>query len=89
MKDTRVITKYRNRRLYDTTESRYITLNDIRQLVVDDEQFEVIDKKSRQDITRSVLLHVIVEQEERGESVMSKDLLAQFIRASSKTNKNP
>ncbi len=81
MKDARVIKKYPNRRLYDTVDSRYITLNDIRQLVVDGERFEVIDKKSGEQITRSILLHVIAEQEERGESVMSEDFLARIIRA--------
>ena len=81
MKDARVIKKYPNRRLYDTMDSRYITLNDIRQLVVDGERFEVIDKKSGEQITRSILLHVIAEQEERGESVMSEDFLARIIRA--------
>ena len=81
MKAARVIKKYPNRRLYDTMDSRYITLNDIRQLVVDGERFEVIDKKSGEQITRSILLHVIAEQEERGESVMSEDFLARIIRA--------
>ena len=81
MKHARVIKKYPNRRLYDTMDSRYITLSDIRQLVVDGEQFEVIDKKSGEQITRSILLHVIAEQEERGESVMSEDFLARIIRA--------
>ncbi len=81
VKDVRVIKKYPNRRLYDTTDSRYITLCDIRQLVVDGEPFQVIDKKSGEDITRSILLHVIAEQEERGESVMSEVFLARIIRA--------
>lgn len=81
MTDVRVIKKYPNRRLYDTTESRYITLCDIRQLVVDGKSFQVIDKKSGEEITRSILLHVIAEQEERGESVMSEVFLARIIRA--------
>jgi polyhydroxyalkanoate synthesis repressor PhaR len=81
VKDVRVIKKYPNRRLYDTTDSRYITLCDIRQLVVDGEPFQVIDKKSGGVITRSILLHVIAEQEERGESVMSEVFLARIIRA--------
>lgn len=77
----RTIKKYPNRRLYDTKESRYITLNDIRQLVIDEEDFEVIDKKTGKTITRTVLLHVIAEQEENGDSVMSQDFLAHIIRA--------
>lgn len=81
MSDLRVIKKYPNRRLYDTQESRYITLNDVRQLVLDDEEFEVIDKKTGENITRSILLQLISEQELHGESVMSEDFLAQIIRA--------
>ena len=77
----RTIRKYPNRRLYDTTESRYITLHDIRQLVLNDEPFEVIDKKTDGKITRSILLQVIAEQEQNGPSVMSEDFLAQIIRS--------
>ncbi len=77
----RTIKKYPNRRLYDTKESRYITLSDIRHLVIEEEDFEVIDKKTGKNITRSILLHVIAEQEEHGDSVMSQDFLAQIIRA--------
>ena len=65
MSEPRVIKKYPNRRLYDTVESRYITLADIRRLVVDNVDFVVIDKKSQQDITRTILLQVIAEQETR------------------------
>lgn len=81
MKDARVINKYSNRRLYDTAESRYITLSDIQHLVVTDKRFKVVDKKSGEDITRSILLHVIAEQEEGGASVMSEDFLARVISA--------
>lgn len=81
MSEARVITKYPNRRLYDTAESRYITLNDIRRLVVSSEPFVVIDKKSGENITRSILLHVIAEQEETGRSVMTEEFLAHVIRA--------
>jgi len=81
MREARVIRKYPNRRLYDTAESRYITLGDIKQLVVDSEPFKVIDKKSGDNITRSILLHVIAEQEETGKSVMSEEFLEYVIRA--------
>lgn len=77
----RVIKKYPNRRLYDATESRYITLADVRRLVVERIDFVVIDKKSQQDITRSILLQVIAEQETGGEPVMSRDFLSQLIRS--------
>jgi len=76
----RVIKKYPNRRLYDTVESRYITLNDIRNLVVEKADFLVIDKKTNEDITRSILLQVIAEQE-HGEPMMSQDFLSQVIRS--------
>jgi polyhydroxyalkanoate synthesis repressor PhaR len=79
--DLRVVKKYPNRRLYDTVESRYITLADIRRLVMDNVDFVVIDKKSQEDITRSILLQVIAEQEHAGEPLMSQDFLSQVIRS--------
>lgn len=81
MTNTRIIKKYPNRRLYDTQDSRYITLHDVRQLVLDEAEFEVIDKKTGENITRCILLQVISEQEQQGEAVMSQDFLAQVIRA--------
>jgi len=81
MSEPRIIKKYPNRRLYDTIESRYITLSDIRRLVLDKIEFVVVDKKSQEDITRSILLQVISEQEHDGEPLMSQDFLAQVIRA--------
>lgn len=81
MPEPRVINKYPNRRLYDTVESRYVTLADIRRLVLDKTDFSVVDKKSGEDITRSILLQVIAEQEHGAEPVMSQDFLAQVIRS--------
>ncbi|HTV52666.1 MAG TPA: polyhydroxyalkanoate synthesis repressor PhaR [Steroidobacteraceae bacterium] len=81
MSEARVIKKYPNRRLYDTVESRYITLADVRKLVVERIEFVVVDKKSQEDITRSILLQVIAEQEHAGEPLMSRDFLAQVIRS--------
>ena len=81
MSDPRTIKKYPNRRLYDTVESRYITLADIRRLVIDRVDFVVIDKKTQTDITRSILLQVIAEQEHAGEPLMSRDFLSQVIRS--------
>jgi len=81
MSEARVIKKYPNRRLYDTVESRYITLNDIRRLVTEKIDFVVVDKKTQEDITRSILLQVIAEQEHDGDPMMSQDFLAQVIRA--------
>jgi polyhydroxyalkanoate synthesis repressor PhaR len=77
----RVIRKYPNRRLYDTVESRYVTLADVRRLVVERVDFVVLDRKTQQDITRSILLQVIAEQEGGGESLMSRDFLSQVIRS--------
>jgi polyhydroxyalkanoate synthesis repressor PhaR len=81
MTAARTIKKYPNRRLYDTEESRYITLSDIRDLVIRKIEFAVIDKKSGDDITRSILLQVISEQEQHGDAVMSRDFLSQVIRS--------
>jgi polyhydroxyalkanoate synthesis repressor PhaR len=81
MSEPRVIKKYPNRRLYDTAESRYITLADIRKLVVENVDFVVVDKKTQSDITRSILLQVIAEQEHVGDPLMSRDFLSQVIRS--------
>src|SRR5437773_3661920 len=81
MSEPRTIKKYPNRRLYDTVESRYITLADIRRLVIERVDFVVIDKKTQGDITRSILLQVIAEQEHDGEPLMSRDFLSQVIRS--------
>ncbi|MGD8977970.1 MAG: polyhydroxyalkanoate synthesis repressor PhaR [Gammaproteobacteria bacterium] len=81
MSEPRTIKKYPNRRLYDTEESRYITLADIRRLVLEKVDFVVIDKKSGQDITRAILLQVISEQEQTGEPIMSRDFLSHVIRS--------
>lgn len=75
----RVIKKYPNRRLYDTAESKYVTLQDVRKLVLDGVSFCVIDKKSGEDITRNILLQIIIEQEEAGEPLFSTDVLEQLI----------
>jgi polyhydroxyalkanoate synthesis repressor PhaR len=78
MAQERIIKKYANRRLYDTAESRYIALDDIRQLVMDGAHFRVVDA-SGDDITRSILLQIIVEQEEKGQPMLSTRLLEQII----------
>ena len=80
MKDPRAIRKYPNRRLYDTAESRYITIADVRKLVVDGVEFAVTDKKSSQDITDHVLLQVLSEQEQSGEPLLGREFLLQAIR---------
>jgi polyhydroxyalkanoate synthesis repressor PhaR len=80
MKDLREIRKYPNRRLYDTAESRYITITDVRKLVVGGIEFAVIDKQSRRDITDRVLLQVVSEQQHSGEPLFGREFLLQMIR---------
>lgn len=76
----RLIKKYPNRRLYDTQTSAYITLSDVKQLVLDDEAFKVIDTKTEEDITRAILLQIILEEESGGVPMFSAASLAQIIR---------
>lgn len=78
--DVRIIKKYPNRRLYDTEISRYITLEEIRQLVLRSENFQVVEKRSGKDITRTILLQVISEQEEGGNPIFSTKVLRNIIR---------
>ena len=80
MSDTRVIKKYPNRRLYATEISRYITLEEIRQLVIKGEEFQVIDKRTGREITRTILLQVISEQEEGGDPIFTTNVLRNIIR---------
>lgn len=76
----RIIKKYPNRRLYDTEISSYITIEDVRQLIVDGESFEVRDAKTGADLTRQVLLQIITEHEQDGQPMLSTELLSQLIR---------
>jgi polyhydroxyalkanoate synthesis repressor PhaR len=81
MSEPRVIKKYPNRRLYDTVESRYITLADVRRLVLERIEFIVVDKKNSADITRSILLQVIAEQEHLTEPILSQEFMVGVIRS--------
>lgn len=76
----RLIKKYPNRRLYDTQTSAYITLADVKQLVLENEGFRVIDAKSNEDLTRSILLQIILEEEAGGHPLFSSVMLEQMIR---------
>ena len=80
MSAIRIIKKYPNRRLYDTEISSYITIEDVRQLIVDGESFEVRDAKTGEDLTRQVLLQIIAEHEQDGQPMLSTQLLSQLIR---------
>ncbi|UOD49637.1 polyhydroxyalkanoate synthesis repressor PhaR [Orrella daihaiensis] len=77
---TRIIKKYPNRRLYDTQTSSYITLSDVKQLVLENEIFKVVDAKSGEELTRSILLQIILEEESGGVPMFSSEMLAQIIR---------
>jgi polyhydroxyalkanoate synthesis repressor PhaR len=76
----RLIKKYPNRRLYDTRTSTYITLVDVKELVIKNESFQVVDAKTGDDLTRSILLQIILEEEATGAPMFSCDVLSQFIR---------
>lgn len=78
--EKRVIKKYPNRRLYDTATSCYITLADVKQLVLEQVDVQVLDAKSGEDITRSVLLQIILEEEAGGMPMFSYEVLTQIIR---------
>ena len=78
---TRLIKKYPNRRLYDTKTSSYITLADVKQMVLKQEEFQVVDAKSGDDLTRAILLQIILEEESGGMPMFSSDLLSQLIRS--------
>ena len=76
----RIIKKYPNRRVYDTQESKYIKVEDIRTMVVDGVLFKVIDSKTKKDVTRSVLLQIIIEQESESNPLFTSDNLKHFIK---------
>ena len=76
----RIIKKYPNRRLYDTAISTYITLDDVRRLIIDGETIQVLDVRSGEDLTRQVLLQIISEHEQTGQPMLSEQVLSQIIR---------
>lgn len=77
---TRIVKKYPNRRLYDTESSSYITLVEVRELVIQEIPFKVVEQKTNEDITRSILLQIILEQESETNPLFSNDNLQRFIR---------
>src|SRR5882762_1493363 len=76
----RILKKYPNRRLYDTRTSAYITLADVKKMVLEGDPFEVRDAKSGDELTRSILLQIILEEETGGVPMFSTQMLAQIIR---------
>lgn len=81
MAAVRLIKKYPNRRLYDTQTSSYITLSDVKQLVLDQEEFKVVDAKSNEDLTRQILMQIILEEEQEGQPMFTPPVLSQIIRS--------
>ena len=77
---SRIIKKYPNRRLYDTETSSYITLQDVKKLVLDHIDFRVEDAKTKDDLTRPILLQIILDEETAGAPMFSSDMLSQIIR---------
>ena len=80
MQQERVLKKYPNRRLYDTTLSRYVTQEDVRRLVLERVGFRVVDARSGVDLTRAVLLQIVAEQESHGRPLLSSDVLRELLR---------
>ncbi len=80
MSQERLIKKYANRRLYDASQSRHITLDDIRALIVKGEKIKVVEDKTGLEITRHILLQVIAEQEQFGRPILSTPVLESIIR---------
>lgn len=80
MTDTKIIKKYPNRSLYDTSQSKYISLSDLKKYVLQDVDFVVQEAKSKKDITRQVLLQIISEEENAGTPIFTADILRRFIR---------
>ncbi|MFL6646648.1 MAG: polyhydroxyalkanoate synthesis repressor PhaR [Sulfurifustaceae bacterium] len=82
MTESRVIKKYPNRRLYDTERSCYVTVDDVRDLVLKGVSFKVVDAETNEDITRNILIQIITEQESGKKATFTTEMLAQLIRLS-------
>ena len=81
MEELRVIKKYHNRRLYDTHKSSYITLNDVKQLVIEEIPFKVVDAVTKEDLTHTILLQIISANEEAGGAIFSTATMQNIIRS--------
>ena len=81
MNEKRIIKKYPNRRLYDTKDSKYITLGDIAILVSENKEFVVIDTKTGKELTKSILLQIIIDKEQNSDSIFSTEVLIQIIQS--------
>lgn len=88
MSEIRIIKKYPNRRLYDTAISSYITLEDARRLVLDGLDIQVVDARTKADITHSTLLQILVHEEEKHQPIFSNSDLQKIIRCYGNTRQN-
>lgn len=86
--EQRIIKKYPNRRLYDTSISAYITLSDVKKLIIDYVDVKVVDARSSEDITRQVLLQILLEEEAGREPLLQNEVLIQMIRLYGQTSKS-
>ena len=89
MNEARIIKKYPNRRLYDTAISSYITLEEVKRLVQEQVALQVIDARTKEDITHNTLLQIIVEQESKQASLLNCDILQKMIRFYEGASMNP
>jgi polyhydroxyalkanoate synthesis repressor PhaR len=85
MKQPKLIRKYVNRRLYDTTQSRYVNLDELRELIVAGDDIQVVEQASQADITTTVLLQILEDSQENSAHILSPDFLARVIRLSHST----
>lgn len=84
MNQPKLIRKYVNRRLYDTTQSRYVNLEDLRKLIISGSDIKVIEQATGEEITTTVLLQIIEDSEKHGAHLLKPDFLAQLIRLADK-----
>lgn len=88
MEEKRIIKKYPNRRLYDTAISGYITVADVKQMIIEYADILVVDAKSGEDLTRQVFLQILLEEEAGGTPILSNEMLCQMIRMYGQTSQS-
>jgi polyhydroxyalkanoate synthesis repressor PhaR len=86
MKQPKLIRKYVNRRLYDTTQSRYVNLEELRELIVAGDDIKVVEQASKEDITTIILLQILEDSQQAAAKILKPDFLAGVIRAAHGTS---
>ena len=76
----RLIKKYPNRRLYDTAISSYVTISDVKQMIIEYEEIQIVDAKTGEDLTRSVFLQILSDEEMGGTPILSNETICQMVR---------